>query len=235
MLRRSPSPYRFALLAALGVSSCKPAITQAPANTEQAGTEQAGTEQAGTEQAGTEQAGTEHAGTEQAGTEHAGTEQAAPAAVPLGAWPPSLAELAERTRDRFAAPTVTVAGAAALDDPIVVDVRTPPEIAVSRLEGSRPLPTEEDREAFLSEHPARPVLVYCTAGWRSAEYTQVLRDHGIEAFNLEGGICSWVLHGKQIVDAAGGPATRIHAFSADFADCVPAGYEAVTGVEDPPR
>ena len=116
--------------------------------------------------------------------------------------------------------------------PIVVDVREPRETDVSRVPGAVLLPDRRAREAFIAERSAageaeRAVLVYCTAGWRSAEATLEFRAAGLPAYNLEGGVCAWAVAGGPLVDADGAATRRIHAYSADFADCVPSSYEIV--------
>ena len=143
-------------------------------------------------------------------------------------WPAKLADVVERARDRFGVPTVSVSDRGGLPPgTIVVDVRTGPETQVSIIEGARRLEDEAAREAFLASPPDAPVLVYCTAGWRSAEFTRDLRAAGVEAWNLEGGVCAWALYGQPIIGADGQPTKRIHGFDEDWAACVPDGYEAV--------
>jgi rhodanese-related sulfurtransferase len=143
-------------------------------------------------------------------------------------WPPHLADIVAEAREEFGVPTVSVVERGALPaGTVVVDVRTAEESAVSSLPGARRLSSKSARKAFLAEKPAGPVLVYCTAGWRSAEFTRDLRKAGVEAYNLEGGICAWALYGQSVVDDAGQETRRIHGYSSDWADCVPEGYEAV--------
>ncbi len=143
-------------------------------------------------------------------------------------WPEHLVSIVAEARERFGVPTLSVADRKTLPpETIVVDVRQPHEMAVSTIAGARRLESKSARQAFLREKPNAPVLVYCTAGWRSAEFTEDLVDAGVEAYNLEGGICAWVLHGNTVVDAGGEPTQRVHGYSAEWADCVPEGYEAV--------
>jgi len=142
-------------------------------------------------------------------------------------WPAPLAELVERARERFDVPSVEAA-AWSPGDGVVVDVRTADEIAVSRVPGARPLVDEAARAAFLADPPEGPVYVVCTAGWRSAEFTGWLVRAGIDAYNVEGGLCALAASGATLVDGAGRGTRRLHAYSDEFADCVPAGFEAVT-------
>ena len=142
-----------------------------------------------------------------------------------------LSDWAHRAHERFDAPTLAPSEVR-LDDYLVVDVRGSRESAVSTLPGARLLHDESARETFLrdrgKEAPGLPVLVYCTVGWRSGEYARALTDAGVEAFNLEGGMCGWASGDRAIVDPEGEPTRSIHAHSSEFAACVPATHEAVT-------
>jgi rhodanese-related sulfurtransferase len=144
-------------------------------------------------------------------------------------WPEQLREWSAKAREEIGAPTLTAAEAAALpDDVLVVDVREAREIAVSTLPRAMPLASEAARDEFVRKAAGETVLVYCTVGWRSAQYAKALADAGITAFNIDGGLCAWAAAGLPVLDAAHQPTKRIHAYSRDFAGCVPAGFEAVT-------
>jgi rhodanese-related sulfurtransferase len=146
-----------------------------------------------------------------------------------GPWPAQLEELVVQAREKFQAPTLRVEDLEAhREDYLLVDVRPAAEQQVSAIPGALPLDTEARRSEFLVTRPERPVVVYCTAGWRSAEFTSVLDEAGFIAYNLEGGICAWAAAGQPIVDPAGEPTRKIHSFNADFAGCVPHGYQAIS-------
>ena len=151
-----------------------------------------------------------------------------PTADPFSGWPEQLKDLVISARDRFEAPSLFPVPSFELPgDAVIVDVRTAAEIAVSVIPGSRALSDDDLREAFLEEAQSGPVVVYCTAGWRSAEFTAELVEAGVQAVNLEGGLCAWALVGGALVDQKGAQTQRIHAYSDDFAECVPHGFEAV--------
>jgi len=170
------------------------------------------------------------------------SEQPAAPAARGTTWPAPLTDIAARARDRFEAPTVSVEEAARIaGDAVLVDVRTPQEIGVSRIRGAVALDSEAARRAFLEtrrsrggaapgggEPDDRTVLVYCTAGWRSAEFAAALAEVGVSAWNVEGGLCAWAANGRPIVDGDDRPTRRIHAYSDAFEGCVPATHEAVT-------
>lgn len=72
-----------------------------------------------------------------------------------------------------------------------VDVREPEEHANVRIPGTALLPLSEV-EARWRELPAdREVVVHCRSGARSARVTAFLRERGIDAVNVAGGILDW--------------------------------------------
>jgi adenylyltransferase/sulfurtransferase len=99
--------------------------------------------------------------------------------------------------------TVTAAELAALrsdgSEPVVLDVREPWEVEVAALPGARAVPSGtfagDGAAAAVAEVVAwaggRPVHVLCKSGARSARVAGRLRDAGIDARSVEGGILAW--------------------------------------------
>jgi rhodanese-related sulfurtransferase len=104
-----------------------------------------------------------------------------------------------------------------------VDARSPEERHVSIIPGAL---SKEESEVHLDEHPQRPVLVYCTAGCRSGAYAKELRQRGINAFNLRGGVLAWALNGGPFVEPNGQPTARVHVHGERW-NVLPPAYEAV--------
>jgi adenylyltransferase/sulfurtransferase len=75
----------------------------------------------------------------------------------------------------------------------LLDVRTPQEEAICRLEGSRLIPIQTLAQRWREIDPEAEVVVYCHTGVRSAHATAFLRSHGLDARNLVGGIEAWSL------------------------------------------
>lgn len=74
---------------------------------------------------------------------------------------------------------------------IVLDVRTESENAAGSIPGATLVPVDTLR-ARVSEIPHdRDVIVHCKVGQRGHTATQILRAHGINAFNLDGGYLTW--------------------------------------------
>lgn len=141
-------------------------------------------------------------------------------------WPDLLIEWAEKAKKTYDAPTLTAPAVAGLgDDVLLVDVREAREIGVSRIKGSMPLSSQIAQLEFIRKAKGKTVVVYCTVGWRSAKFAARLDEEGVDAYNLDGGLCGWAAAGQQIVNAMGLETNEIHAYSEDFAGAVPDGYE----------
>jgi NADPH-dependent 2,4-dienoyl-CoA reductase/sulfur reductase-like enzyme/rhodanese-related sulfurtransferase len=72
----------------------------------------------------------------------------------------------------------------------VVDVRTRDEYDMQSIPGSIHIPVDELRSR-LDEIGTGDVIVHCRVGQRGHIATQILRSHGIEARNLDGGCLTW--------------------------------------------
>jgi sodium/bile acid cotransporter 7 len=105
---------------------------------------------------------------------------------------------------------------------VFADVRTDAERAVSMLPGAVPA-------ADVLGHPelfrGRPVVGYCTIGYRSAAFTAEAVRLGLDGRNLAGGILAWTFAGGPVRDAAG-ETRRVHVYGAKW-NYLPAGWIAV--------
>jgi hydroxyacylglutathione hydrolase/adenylyltransferase/sulfurtransferase len=86
---------------------------------------------------------------------------------------------------------------------LLIDVRQPHEWEGGRLAGARHIEVNELTAAAGSIDRERPVLFYCRSGARSGMAAEAFRQAGFDAFNLAGGIESWVAEGRQIEPADG--------------------------------
>ena len=73
---------------------------------------------------------------------------------------------------------------------ILVDVRSDSENAAGTTPNSINISVDELRE-HLDELRGKRVLVHCQVGQRGHTATQILRGHGIDALNLDGGYLTW--------------------------------------------
>jgi adenylyltransferase/sulfurtransferase len=94
--------------------------------------------------------------------------------------------LAERLREREAG----------RDEFVLVDVREPGEREVVTIPGALPVPLAQVRSGegdVLGDcADGIPVLVHCKSGARSAEAVRLLRQRGLDAVDVTGGILAWV-------------------------------------------
>ena len=73
----------------------------------------------------------------------------------------------------------------------LIDVREPYERAAGYIPSSRHIELAGLAVAARSFDQARPLVLQCRVGGRSAMATQALRRAGYEAYNLGGGILGW--------------------------------------------
>ncbi len=73
----------------------------------------------------------------------------------------------------------------------VIDVRTRDEHARGAIPGSISIPLDDLRTCLADVPPAGTVVVCCEVGLRGHTATRLLRQHGIDAVNLDGGYRTW--------------------------------------------
>lgn len=101
--------------------------------------------------------------------------------------------------------------------PQLLDVRAADEYVVSHLRGAvRVDPDASAAEVLARIDPRRPVVAYCSVGYRSSVLVQRLRDAGFtQAANLEGSIFAWANEGRPLESAAGAVSV-VHPYDATY-------------------
>jgi rhodanese-related sulfurtransferase len=128
-------------------------------------------------------------------------------------------------RKRF--PDVSHLSAASLDawlrdaqqpTPQMVDARSEEEFKVSHLPKAWRMDPDSTALAALSAlDPERPIVIYCSAGYRGATLARRLQNAGRrDVWNLEGGIFAWANAGLP-VECDGHPVQHVHPYSRIFA------------------
>lgn len=85
---------------------------------------------------------------------------------------------------------------------MLIDVRTPKEFAAGAIPGAVNIPIDELRER-LGEIPRdRSIVVHCQVGMRGYMAGLILRDAGLDAYNLGGGYKTYRLHHPASTDHA---------------------------------
>ena len=83
---------------------------------------------------------------------------------------------------------------AATENALLLDVRTPDEVAAGKIDGSQNIDyNAADFKAQLTKlDPKRPIFVYCAKGGRSGKTTPMLEELGFtQIYDLEGGFSAW--------------------------------------------
>ena len=88
--------------------------------------------------------------------------------------------------------------------PQLLDVREKDEYAVSHLPGAIRVDSDAQAEELLSSiDPARPVVLYCSVGYRSSHVARRLQVAGLKVLNLEGSVFKWANEGRSLVSEKG--------------------------------
>ena len=114
----------------------------------------------------------------------------------------------------------------------LLDAREPGEYAVSHIQGAINSGYDHFDQTLLdSLDKTRPVVVYCSIGYRSEKIAQKLKKAGFtNVSNLYGSIFEWVNRGYPVVDASGRATPRIHTYNKKWGKWVNCpGCEKVTG------
>jgi adenylyltransferase/sulfurtransferase len=76
----------------------------------------------------------------------------------------------------------------------LLDVREPHEFQISRIAGSTLIPLGQlpARLGEISSASGQEIIVHCKSGARSAKAVALLKENGIAAKNLKGGILAWI-------------------------------------------
>lgn len=93
--------------------------------------------------------------------------------------------------------------------PVLVDVRSDSERAVSRIPGAI---TPQDYEAGREEFAGRRVVAYCTVGGRSYLYARKLVASGVDAVNYRDSILGWCREGLPLESPEGNATNAVHPY-----------------------
>lgn len=105
--------------------------------------------------------------------------------------------------------------AKSLKDAIFLDAREDAEYSISHIPAALQIgynqPTYELLNQFSKD---RPIVVYCTIGYRSERIAKQLRNKGFsKVYNLYGSIYAWDLAGFPLEDAEGQPTKKVHTYN----------------------
>ncbi len=106
--------------------------------------------------------------------------------------------------------------------PVLYDVRTADEFAVSHLPGAVRLdPATRGRDALQQLDTNRTAILYCSVGYRSSQMAEQVRVLGhSNVYSVEGSIFAWSAAGLPLV-SNGVPAKLVHPYSESYARLLP--------------
>jgi rhodanese-related sulfurtransferase len=101
--------------------------------------------------------------------------------------------------------------------PLLLDAREPAEFAISHLpDAVRVTPAAKAGELKPLLSGNRPVVVYCSVGYRSSALVERLAKAGVaNVASLEGSIFAWANEGRPLV-SNGQPASVVHPYAAKW-------------------
>jgi len=104
----------------------------------------------------------------------------------------------------------------------IIDSRTAEEYQVSSIPGASLLTykdyTEDDLEAY---DKSKPVIVYCSIGYRSEQVAKELKEAGFEeVYNLYGSIFEWANRHYPLTDIRGDTTRLIHGYNRNWAQWI---------------
>ncbi len=111
--------------------------------------------------------------------------------------------------------------------PILLDVRTEAEYAVSHLPRARMVdPRSSASRVADTLESGRPVVTYCSVGYRSSQMAERLQKAGLtNVFNLDGSIFQWANEGRPL-EQKGNPTKLVHPYNKTFGKLVLEEYRA---------
>ncbi|QYA24564.1 rhodanese-like domain-containing protein [Gramella sp. MT6] len=100
-------------------------------------------------------------------------------------------------------------------DVILLDTRSPEEFEVSHIENAILVGYDDfDLTRLPDVSRKKAIIVYCSLGIRSEQIGEKLKKAGFENVqNLFGGIFEWKNAGFPVLDPAGNPTEKVHAYS----------------------
>lgn len=110
--------------------------------------------------------------------------------------------------DRFKLPSVKPAEAMEMlrSGATMLDIRENNEWNAGHAPGAVHVPVKNVASQALKRLPkGRPVIVTCRTGARSRGATRILREKGVDAINLSGGMAAWESAGGRIIGKGNRP------------------------------
>ncbi len=120
---------------------------------------------------------------------------------------------------RYDVPLISVDSLTRMREPVLLDSRERLEFEISHLPGAVRVEPGEKPPSWLDTLARdRPIVVYCSVGYRSEKFARSLRASGFtEVSNLYGSLFEWVDRGHLVVDSTGAPTQQVHTYNETWA------------------
>lgn len=101
---------------------------------------------------------------------------------------------------------------------VLLDAREKKEYEVSKLPGAVYVGYNKFESEAIADIPKdRPIVVYCSVGYRSERIGEKLKKMGYtQVYNLYGGIFEWKSTDQEVVDKDNKPTEKVHAYNKDW-------------------
>lgn len=102
--------------------------------------------------------------------------------------------------------------------PQILDVREQAEFEVSHLAGATRVSPDASAQDILTKlDPNRPIVLYCSVGYRSSKLaTRLIQEGRRDVSNLEGSVFTWANEGRPLVTPEGKSTTLVHPFDSHY-------------------
>lgn len=101
------------------------------------------------------------------------------------------------------------------EQPVLLDVRTEPEFAISHIHGARRVDPEAHADA-IKLPKNQPIVTYCSVGYRSGAFAKKLQEAGYtNVKNMTGSIFQWANEGRP-VERDGHRVYKVHPYSSGW-------------------
>ena len=100
----------------------------------------------------------------------------------------------------------------------ILDSRELNEFKVSHLENSIWVGYDDFNihNTIKKMKPNKPIVVYCSIGYRSEKIGEKLLKKGYTVYNMYGGIFDWKNNNNKVVNNSGGTTNQVHCFNENW-------------------
>ena len=125
----------------------------------------------------------------------------------------------------FTVPTISPNDVKKMPDVLLLDARESEEYKVSHIANAVFIGYNHFEKEALKDIPKdKPIVVYCSIGYRSEKIGEKLQKLGFtKVYNLYGSIFEWVNQGNPVVDSQGATTKKVHTFNRNWSKWVDKG------------